>query len=275
MGNHREPLQIDVDKIISSKSEKLVKRVPRFIINYIKRIIHQDELNDILKRHTSITGVEFAHAMVKEFDIHFNVHLNTKLDPDKRYVFVSNHPLGGMDGVVLISYLGKIFDNKVKFVVNDLLMHIEPLTPVFVPVNKYGKMKHNSSNVFNEAFTSENQILYFPAGLCSRLIGKEIKDLEWKKTFVSKAIETNRDIVPMYFSGKNSNFFYRLANIRKRLGIKFNVETIFLPDEMFKNKGNHFDLYIGEPISHSQLTNGTSPKEWCKIIREKCYNLPK
>lgn len=275
MKESKKILQIDVEKVIRSKSEKLARKVPRFVINYLKRIIHQDELNDILLRRGEATGVDFATEMVDEFNIRYNVHSKTELDPTKRYIFVSNHPLGGMDGIVLISYLGQKFDNKVRFVVNDLLMHIEPLKPVFVPVNKYGKMKHQSTNLFNEAFESENQILYFPAGLCSRLIKGEIKDLEWKKTFITKAIDSQRDIVPMYFSGRNSGFFYRLANFRKWLGIKFNIETLYLPDEMFKNKGKTFDLYIGEPIPFEQLNDGTHHKEWCRKIREKCYNLPK
>lgn len=275
MKETKKILQIDVEKVIRSKSEKLAKRIPRFVINYLKKIIHQDELNDILLRRGDSSGVDFATEMVEEFDIRFNVHTSTSLDPAKRYIFVSNHPLGGMDGIILISYLGGQFDNKVRFVVNDLLMHIEPLKPVFVPVNKYGKMRHQSTNLFNEAFASDNQILYFPAGLCSRLIGGKITDLEWKKTFVTKAIDSQRDIVPMYFSGRNSKFFYRLANIRKRLGIKFNIETLYLPDEMFKNRGNTFDLYIGEPIPYEQLCDGTGHKEWCRRIREKCYNLPK
>ncbi len=275
MKETKQILQIDVEKVIRSKSEKLAKRIPRFVINYLKKIIHQDELNDILLRRGDSSGVDFATEMVEEFDIRFNVHTSTSLDPAKRYIFVSNHPLGGMDGIILISYLGGQFDNKVRFVVNDLLMHIEPLKTVFVPVNKYGKMKHQSTNLFNEAFASDNQILYFPAGLCSRLIGGKITDLEWKKTFVAKAIDSQRDIVPMYFSGRNSKFFYRLANIRKRLGIKFNIETLYLPDEMFKNRGKTFDLYIGEPIPYEHLCDGTGHKEWCRRIREKCYNLPK
>ena len=275
MKEDNTPLQIDVEKVIRSKSEKLAKRLPRFVLNYIKKTIHQDELNGILKRNIGITGVDFATAVLKELNVKYNVHSSITLDPNKRYVFVSNHPLGGLDGMVIISHFGRMFDSKVKFMVNDLLMHVEPLSDVFVPINKYGKMKHQGTNQFIETFTSDNQVLYFPAGLCSRLIKGEITDLEWKKTFVTKAIDSDRDIVPMYFSGRNSKFFYRLANIRKQLGIKFNVETFYLPDEMFKNSNKTFDLYIGEPIPCESLKDGRSHKEWCKIIREKCYNLPK
>ncbi len=271
MDKDTTPLSIDVEKVISSKSKKLAKRLPRFIINYIKRTIHQDEINQVLRETEGLDAIDFAtYAVENALQVTYDVHSESLPDPSGRYIFVSNHPLGGLDGMILISFLGKKY-KKIKFVVNDLLLFIKPLAPVFVPVNKYGKKKIENKDSFNEAFASDDQILYFPAGLCSRLIDGEITDLEWKKTFVTKAIESKRDIVPMYFSGRNSKFFYRLAKIRKALGIKFNIETFFLPDEMFKNKGSKFDLFIGEPIPYTSLTNDRSHKEWCQIIRDKSY----
>ena len=172
--------------------------------------------------------------------------------------------------MILISYIGSSFGD-VKFIVNDLLMYIKPLAPVFVPVNKYGRMRHDNTRMFQETFDSDSQILYFPAGLCSRLIKGKVTDLDWKKTFVTKAIESRRDIIPMFFSGENSRRFYRLANLRKKLGIKVNIETFLLPDEMFRKKGSAFDLYIGEPIPYTTLTGDHTHKEWCDIIRQKCY----
>ncbi len=271
MDKDTTPLSIDVEKVISSKNEKLAKRLPRFIINYIKRTIHQDEINQALRETAGFSAVNFAtYAVENTLKVTYDVHTDGLPDPSGRYIFVSNHPLGGLDGMILISFLGKKYKG-IKFVVNDLLLFIKPLAPVFVPVNKYGKKKIENRAAFDEAFASDDQILYFPAGMCSRLIDGEITDLEWKKTFVSKAIESKRDIVPMHFSGRNSKFFYRLAKIRKALGIKFNIETFFLPDEMFKNKGAKFDLYIGEPIPYTSLTKDRSHKEWCQIIREKSY----
>lgn len=172
--------------------------------------------------------------------------------------------------MILISYIGSHFKD-VRFIVNDLLMYIRPLAPVFVPVNKYGKMRHDNTRLFQDTFNSDAQILYFPAGLCSRLIDGKVSDLDWKKTFVTKAIESRRDIVPMFFSGENSGFFYRLAGLRKKLGIKVNIETFLLPDEMFRKKGSSFDLYIGDPVPYTSLTGEHSHKEWCDIIRQKSY----
>lgn len=217
------------------------------------------------------TGVEFATRILHDLDVTYNVHYSgSRPDPSGRYIFVSNHPLGGLDGMILISYIGSHFKD-VRFIVNDLLMYIRPLAPVFVPVNKYGKMRHDNTRLFQDTFNSDAQILYFPAGLCSRLIDGKVSDLDWKKTFVTKAIESRRDIVPMFFSGENSGFFYRLAGLRKKLGIKVNIETFLLPDEMFRKKGSSFDLYIGDPVPYTSLTGEHSHKEWCDIIRQKSY----
>ncbi len=271
MDSENNILSVDIEKVIRGKSQKLADRLPRFVLNYIKKTIHQDEINRLLLENREYTGVEFASHILKDLDVSYRVHFSGKRPaPDGRYIFVSNHPLGGLDGMILISYIGSSFGD-VKFIVNDLLMYIRPLAPVFVPVNKYGRMRHDNTRMFQETFDSDSQILYFPAGLCSRLIKGKVTDLDWKKTFVSKAIESRRDIVPMFFSGENSRRFYRLANLRKRLGIKVNIETFLLPDEMFRKKGSAFDLYIGEPIPYTTLTGDHTHKEWCDIIRQKCY----
>ena len=265
-------LSVDVEKVIRGKSRKLAERLPRFVIEYIKRTIHQDEINRLLYKNREYTGVDFATHILQDLDVTYNVHFTgaSRPIPGGRYIFVSNHPLGGLDGMILISYIGNSMGD-VRFIVNDLLMYIKPLAPVFVPVNKYGRMRHDNTRLFQETFDSDAQVLYFPAGLCSRLIDGEITDPDWKKTFVTKAIESRRDIVPMFFSGENSRRFYRLANLRKRLGIKFNIETFLLPDEMFRKKGTSFDLYIGEPVPYTSLTGEHSHKEWCDIIRKYSY----
>lgn len=271
MDSENNILSVDIEKVIRGKSQKLADRLPRFVLNYIKKTIHQDEINRLLLENREYTGVEFASHILKDLDVSYRVHFSGKRPaPDGRYIFVSNHPLGGLDGMMLISYIGSSFGD-VKFIVNDLLMYIRPLTPVFVPVNKYGRMRHDNTRMFQETFDSDSQILYFPAGLCSRLIKGKVTDLDWKKTFVTKAIESRRDIIPMFFSGENSRRFYRLANLRKKLGIKVNIETFLLPDEMFRKKGSAFDLYIGEPIPYTTLTGDHTHKEWCDIIRQKCY----
>jgi putative hemolysin len=252
----------------------LAKFTPNFVVNWVKRIVHQDELNEILKFSNGAIDVEFADKVLLWLNAKSNVKFINResLRSDGRYIFVSNHPLGGLDGLILISSLGKIF-GKIKFVVNDLLMHILPMRNIFVPVNKHGSMGKDYGERIHNAYASDAQMLYFPAGLCSRLIDGKITDLEWKRNFIKQAKRYNRDIVPVYFGGRNSNFFYRLAKIRKMLGIKFNFEMIFLPDEMFRQKNSIFDVVIGEPIPISSIDSTRTLDQWCQEIREKCYKL--
>ena len=274
MESINKDLFIDIDAVIASKSKRLAKFTPKFVVNWVKRIVHQDELNEILKFSNGAIDVEFADKVLLWLNAKSNVKFINResLRSDGRYIFVSNHPLGGLDGLILISSLGKMF-GKVKFVVNDLLMHILPMRNIFVPVNKHGSMGKDYGERIHNAYASDAQMLYFPAGLCSRLIDGKITDLEWKRNFIKQAKRYNRDIVPVYFGGRNSNFFYRRAKIRKMLGIKFNFEMIFLPDEMFRQKNSIFDVVIGEPIPISSIDSTRTLDQWCQEIREKCYQL--
>lgn len=267
-------MKIDVRKVIGDKNPGLLKVIPKFVINWLSRLVHQEEINSLLEESGHLKGAEFASASLKKFNITYDTHGIQNLDKERRYIIVSNHPMGGLDGIVMIELFGKLFP-QVKFVVNDLLYHIEPLKPVFIPVNKYGRQSTGTARMIQESYESDAQILYFPAGLCSRSINGKIEDLEWKKSYITQAINYKRDILPVYFEGRNSGLFYRLANIRKKLGIKFNYETILLPREMFKKKNSKFDIYIGEPVSWKNLSNEKSVAEWNKTIRERVYSLKK
>ena len=274
MESQNKDLKLDISAVIASKSERLAKCAPKFLIRWMKKIIHQDELNQILQYSNGSIDVEFADKVLQWLNVKSNVKFidRESLDPRRKYIFVSNHPLGGLDGLTLISLFGKTFGN-IKFVVNDILMNVIPLRNIFVPVNKHGRMGKDYGQMIHDAYASDAQMLYFPAGLCSRLIKGEITDLEWKKNFIKQARKYDRDIVPIYFGGQNSKFFYRLAKIRKALGIKFNIEMIFLPDEMFKQKNSIFDVIIGKPIPISTIDTSKNLQQWCEEIREKCYEL--
>jgi 1-acyl-sn-glycerol-3-phosphate acyltransferase len=270
---NQEPQILDLDKILQEKAPDIYNKTPRFALNYLKRKIHLDELNEILTIYADKQGVDFMQAVVGYFNLTLDVHGLENIPKDGRYIFASNHPLGGLDGICLSAVIGEYFDKKIKYVVNDFLYFIRNLRPIFLPVNKYGKQSREAANTTNEAYNSGDQIITFPAGLCSRREKGEIRDLTWQKNFIIKAIETKRDVVPVYFNGKNSNFFYRFANIRKKLGIKFNVELVFLPDEMFKNKNERFSITIGEPIPYAFFDNTKSAAEWTGYVKEKAYNL--
>jgi len=264
---------IDLDSVIKAKAPKIYNKIPKCFISYLKKKIHQDELNEILTIYADKDGVDFMQSVVGYFGLTLNVVGLDKIEKEGRYIFASNHPLGGLDGICLSAVIGEKFDKKIKYPVNDLLLHIPNLRSIFVPINKYGSQSKYAASQMNEAFASDNQIITFPAGLCSRKSKGKICDLEWKKTFILKAVENKRDVIPVYFEAANSKFFYRFANIRKHLGIKFNVELIFLPDEMFKCKGSTFTIIFGNPIPWETFDKSKSTSEWTQIVKDEVYSL--
>ncbi len=265
---------IDIDNVIASKSPKLQKALPRFIIRYLKRITHQDEINELIQKHGNKQGVDFIDEVLKVMQVTYTVKGVEKLKPDGRYLFASNHPLGGLDGMILIHLLGKYYP-MVKFPVNDLLMHIAQLSNIFVPINKHGAQSIQNVKLMDNIFASDAQLLYFPAGLCSRKQHGKIEDMEWKKSFIVKAIQHKRDVVPIFFSGRNSNFFYNLAKLRNFLGIKFNIEMLYLVDEMFKQKGESITAIIGESIPYTFFNSTKTPSQWAMWVKSVVYELGK
>jgi 1-acyl-sn-glycerol-3-phosphate acyltransferase len=264
--------KIDVEKILYSKNPSLKKIVPGFVVNYLKKIVHQDELNEFLRKWGHLKDAELIEAGLKHFEIKFKVYGSGNIPQKGRYIFVSNHPLGGLDGLVFIYEISKYFSD-IKFPVNDILTNIENLSGIFLPVNKHGAQKKDATRRIEEAYSSGSQILYFPAGLCSRKKSGVIKDLQWQKSFLNKAVQHKRDIVPAYFSGRNSNFFYNLSNIRKFLGLKANIEMLYLADEMFKQKDKEIRLVFGETIPWETFDKTRSALEWAGWVRSKSYEL--
>jgi len=264
--------KIDIEKILSSKNPALAKAVPRFIINYLKRIVHQNDINEFLNLYGNLKDDKLVAAFLYHLEIKYTVSGTENIPKNGRFIFVSNHPLGGLDGIVFINELSKFFDD-IKFPVNDLLTNIEGLSGIFLPVNKHGSQGKDAARRIEEAYSSGSQILYFPAGLCSRKKRGVIKDLEWHKSFISKAIQHKRDIVPAYFSGRNSGFFYNLANIRKLLGIKANIEMLYLADEMFRQKGKEINLVFGKPIPWQTFDKSRTLPEWAEWVKVKTYEL--
>jgi putative hemolysin len=264
--------QVNIDEVIRGKSERLHRWLPHFAVNYLKRIVHQEEVNDILRRYHGKSGIDFSNGLMDEFNVQFEVHNEEKIPQQTNLIIASNHPLGGFDGLALISLISRYHKN-IKFPVNDLLMNVPNLRDIFIPINTTGSKSIQLARQFEEAFASENVILYFPAGLCSRKINGKIQDLPWKKTFVSKAKEFKRDILPLYFEGKNSNFFYNLANIRKKIGIKANIEMLYLCDELFRQKNSTYKIYVGDLIPYSQLDAKKTDYQWAQEIRENVNSL--
>lgn len=266
--------EIDVYKVIEGKSPRLARRTPRFVIDYLRRTIHERELNEILVRFAGLEGIEFVRSALKHMDVRYHSVGMERLDRGGRYVFASNHPFGGLDGLMLADEVYTYF-GAVKVVVNDLLMHLDPIKGLFVPVNKHGRQGSSSVEAFNEAFSSDVPIVTFPAGLCSRRTKGVVCDLQWKPNFIKKAAASGRDIVPVYFDGKLSDFFYRLHNIRKALGIETNVEMLYLVDEMFRQAGSDFEIIVGEPFSAGALLEGRTPAQAADYVKTAVYSMRK
>jgi putative hemolysin len=263
---------IDLEGVLYSKNPSYRKTIPRFIINYLKRVIHQEELNEFLRLYGHLKDAAFVEGGLKHFGINYTVSGTENIPSEGRFIIVSNHPLGGLDGLVFIYEMSKYF-RDIKFPVNDLLTNIENLNGIFLPVNKHGSQGKEAARLIDDAYASDNQILYFPAGLCSRKKRGVIKDLTWQKSFITKAITHKRDIIPAFFSGRNSNFFYNLSNLRTMLGVKVNIEMLYLADELFKQKDKKIKLVFGEKIPWQTFDKTKSAIEWAEWTKEKTYNL--
>lgn len=266
---------IDVDKVLRDKMGNKAKYVPGFIVSWLKRILHQDELNEFFWQSRDLVGTPWLEATLERLDTHVELIGEENL-PDKNdgrlYTFVSNHPLGGEDGVALGAIIGRHYDDRFRYLVNDLLMNLPGLAPLCIPINKTGKQSRDFPRMVEEGFKSDNHMVMFPAGLCSRRHKGVIRDLEWKKTFITKSVEYQRDVVPIHFGGRNSDRFYRLANFSDKC-LPFNLAMIYLADEMFKNTHQTFRVAVGKPIPWQTFDKSKKPIEWAQWVKDRVYEL--
>jgi 1-acyl-sn-glycerol-3-phosphate acyltransferase len=291
---------IDIEKLFGTKNPKLLRILPKFIFQYLRRIIHEDQVNSMIYEHRHKSGLEFVAAILNDFGCKIkvsvpriipefrsqakdldtsaanerdsSVELSHLIPQAGRFIIAANHPLGGLDGLALLHVVGKVRPDIV-FPVNDLLMFIPGLQALFIPINKHGTNNENV-RIIEDTFASDKTILYFPAGLVSRKSNKGvIKDLDWKKTFISKSKKYKRDIIPVYISGHNSDFFYNLANWRRKIGVKANIEMLYLPGEMFKQKDKLVEIIFGEPVPYTTFDKSRSDVSWAGFIKDKVYGL--
>lgn len=267
---------IDIDKILADKMGAKAKYVPRPLVSWLKRILHQDEVNRYLWESRHLTGTEWLEECVRYLDMTLEIEGAENL-PDKNdgklYTFVSNHPLGGADGVALGSIIGRHYDSKFRYLVNDILMNLPGLAPLCIPINKTGGQARNFPAMVKAGFESDNHILMYPAGLCSRRRDGEIRDLPWSKTFIVKSVQYQRDVVPIHFGGQNSDFFYKLANFSDKYVKKVNIAMIYLVDEMYKNVHKTFRVTIGKPIPWQTFDKSRTPAEWAQYVQDRVYEM--
>ncbi len=271
------PLQLDIRAVLKRKAPNA--HVPEFIIRYLERITHLKQMNTFLRKHTTERDYEFIRLVLdEELGCSASIEgIENIPQNDQPVIFVSNHPLGGLDGMIIAQMIHDCGARKrpLKVIVNDLLMHMEPIAGLWAPVSKVGKLSKEQALEQKRMWESESDVLTFPAGACSRMQridGKwQICDLEWQKNFIQRAKEYQRDIIPIYFEGKNSKFFYVLAYIRKILHIKLNIEMLYLVDEMYGAHGKHFRVHVLPPIPYSTFDSTQSPKEWAQRVKSVVY----
>lgn len=276
MQEEKQPIHVSVDEILRAKAGAKARFVPRFLVNYLKKIVHEDEINEYLSQTAGITGVPWLKETVKYFDMQVTVEGEENFPPDGdglRYTFACNHPLGGPDGIAIGWEIGKRYGGKVKYILNDILTNLPGLKPLCVPVNKTGAQSRRSPQMINEGFAGNDNIVMFPAGLCSRRHKGVIRDLPWTKTFIVKSVATHRDVVPMHFSGRNSDRFYRIARACEVLHSPINFAMLFLADETYRNRHKSFTLKIGKPIPWQTFDKSRTPAQWASYVQDICYSL--
>ncbi len=270
-GRHSE-YAIDLDRIVASR--KGGDKLPRFVVNWLKRLVHQDFMNEFLTR--GYKGEEFCYECLKYLDVKLEIEGLENLDliPKGRHCTIaSNHPLGGIDGVALIALLSKHFDGRVRLLANDFLMFIDGISSMCVPINKLGGQSRQLPAQIKAAYDSDCEMLMFPAGACSRKIDGRIQDYPWKKTFISQSVRSGRYVVPVHFIGENSKRFYRIATLCSKLGIKFNFAMFLLPDEMYRGQHQTVRIVIGKPLAPEFFDSTRSAYEWAQEVRNISYSL--
>lgn len=255
------------------KNPKAARWIPGFVFRLLSRFLRIDFFNDaILYKHGYKKNVDFSRASIEALNVTLEVKGREHLPADGRFIFVANHPLGGFDGMMIISEISRSFPN-VKVLANDILCQVKNMDGIFVPINKHGAQASENVRRIAAIFESDVQVMSFPAGLVSRRKKGLIRDSQWQKSIITKAKQTKRDIIPIHVSGRCSNFFYNLANTRKFLGIKANLEMFFLPNESYKHRNKHFVITFGKPIPFSTFDKRYTPVEWASRVKDYTYTL--
>lgn len=263
---------IDIDKVLRSKNPALANVLPGFLLNYLKRIIHQEDINTFISTHKHLRNHEFVAAVMQEMGVKVKVSGLENIPLEGGCIVAANHPLGGLDGVGLMNVVGQRRPD-IRFFVNDILLNLVNFGELFVGVNKHGSNPRENLRQMEEIFASDQCILFFPAGLVSRRQEGKILDLEWQKSFIAKAVKYNKPIIPTYIKGQNSNFFYSLANWRKRLGIKANIEMLYLADEMYKQKNQTLEFTFGPALPAAHFGKEKSQAEWAQYLKDLVYQM--
>ncbi|MBP3943906.1 1-acyl-sn-glycerol-3-phosphate acyltransferase [Sphingobacteriaceae bacterium WQ 2009] len=263
---------IDIRDVIKKKNPKLLKWIPNALTSFLERLVHIDDINIIMTRYADKRGLEFVDGLIEYLGASVTLVGQENIPLEDSVIFASNHPLGGLDGVAFMYAIGK-HRQDVKFLVNDILMNVENLQPLFVPVNKVGGQGRSQAMAIQQAYAAKEALLVFPAGLVSRKQSHGVMDLQWQKSFINKAKKYKKDVVPVYIEGENSNFFYNLSRWRRKLGIKTNLEMLVLPHEMFSARNKNIIIRIGKPISYTYFDKSKEESTWAEEVKQLVYSM--
>lgn len=263
---------IDLQKVIAEKNPTLANWLPAPALNWMRKIVHEDQFNAFIEKNGHLRNLDFVHAVMDELQAKTHATGLENIPESGGCIIASNHPLGGLDGVALMQAVGEKRQD-IRFFVNDILLHLRGFGDYFVGVNKHGTNPREGIKLMDSVFGSENCVLFFPAGLVSRRQNGIVKDLDWQKSFLAKAIQYQKPIIPTFIAGQNSDFFYNLANWRKKLGVKANIEMFFLVEEMYKKQGETVEITFGKPIQPEFFTKEKTMVEWAGWLREEVYQL--
>lgn len=240
---------ISTKEIIKSKFPSFLSGFPdvfsKIFYLSLDRILFIPRINRFLEKHGDKTGIEFIEELFDELDISYKLSNKDreKIPSEGKLIIVANHPLGGLDGLVLLKLVSEI-RNDVKIIANDVLMNIQNLADYFLPFDLLSKkdLKKNYT-LISEALKKENAIIIFPAGEVARLTIKGIKDKKWNKGAVYFAEKFQTPVLPIFIRGRNSFLFYFISLFSKKLSM------FLLPYELFNKKNKSYEIKIDHPIS--------------------------
>lgn len=240
----------------------------------LMKVLRISNLNKIYDRNKHLSDVQFLNAILDEFQIKFEVPEEDfkRLPKEGPYITVSNHPLGGIDGILLLKLMLEREPNF-KIIANFLLHRIEPMKPYIMPVNPFETHKGAKSSTvgLKETFRhlSDGKPLgMFPAGEVSTYRdGKLVVDRAWEEGAIKVIRKAQVPVVPIYFHAQNSQLFYKLSKISDTL------RTAKLPSELFSQKDRVIKVRIGKPISVTEQNEHETLEDYSEFLRKKTYML--
>ncbi len=263
---------IDVAASIKDSDSEMLKKLPRFVVSLVEKIIRQDELNRILEKYKDCKGADFHRSIVKELNLTLVVEGLENLPENGKCFFLANHPFGIIDGMCLTKTVLEKYGD-LKAIGNEAFEFIPNLRPYIALVNVYGISSKTYITELEKIYRSDIAITHFPAGEVSRHHERKVQDCIWQKSFISRAVSCQRDIVPFYFHGRNSRLFYGINLARRVFGIKTNIELMLLPREMFLKRNQTIRFTIGKPIPWQTFDRSLTHVKWAQKVKEHVYSM--